>query len=93
MVPCQQTFLKHQKVKFYYIQTKRKKYNINSILIQVDGNIIKHVKFLGIFIDEHLSWTTHIDNLSKQVARNVGMLNKLKHFLPMYILRTIFIVH
>ena len=60
---------------------------------QVDGNKIKHVKFtkfLEIFIDEHLSWTTHIDNLSKQVARNVGILNKLKHFLPMYIMRTIY---
>ena len=55
------------------------KYNINSALIQVDGNKIKHVK-LRIFIDEHISWTTHIDNLSKQVARNVGMLNKLKLF-------------
>ena len=39
---------------------------------------------------KELSWTIHIDNLSKQVARNVGMLNKLKHFLPMYIMRTIY---
>ena len=72
---------------------KEKKCNINSTLIQVGGNKIKHVKFtkfLGISIDEHLSWTTHIDNLSKQVARNVGMLNKLKHVLPMYIMRTIY---
>ena len=75
MFPYQQTFLKHQKVYFIIFTPKGKTYNINSALIQVDGNKIKHVKFtkfLGIFIDEHLSWTTHIDNLSKQVARNVG---------------------
>ena len=81
------------KSNFIIFTPKGKKYNINSALIQVDGNKIKHVKFtkfLGIFIDERLSWTTHIDNLSKQVARNVGMLNKLKHFLPMYIMRTIY---
>lgn len=85
--------LNTKKSNFIIFTPKGKKYNINSALIQVDGNKIKHVKFtkfLGIFIDEHLSWTTHIDNLSKQVARNVGMLNKLKHFLPMYIMRTIY---
>ena len=85
--------LNTKKSNFIIFTPKGKKYNINSALIQVDGNKIKHVKFtkfLGIFIDEHLSWATHIDNLSKQVARNVGMLNKLKHFLPMYIMRTIY---
>ena len=50
----------------------------------------KFTKFLGIFINEHLSWTTHIDNPSKQVARNVGMLHKSKHFVPMYIMRTMY---
>ena len=93
MVPYQQTFLKHQKVKFYYIHTKRKKIQYQQCLNTSRCKQNKHVKFtkfLGIFIDEHLSWTTHIDNLSKQVARNVEMLNKLKHFLPMYIMRTIY---
>ena len=47
----------------------------------MNGNKIKQVKFtkcLGIHIDEHLSWTIHINNFSKILARNVGMLNKLK---------------
>ena len=45
--------------------------------------------FLGIYIDEHLSWAQHIDYLSKQIARNVGILCKLKHFLPKYIMNTL----
>ena len=63
--------LNTKKSNFIIFTPKGKQYNINSALIQVDGNKIKHVKFtkfLGIFIDEHLSWTTHIDNLSKQVS-------------------------
>ena len=41
-------------------------------------------------IDEHLDWKVHIDNLSNKIARNVGVLNKLKHFLPAYIMKTLY---
>ena len=40
-------------------------------------------------IDEHLDWKVNIDNLSNKIARNVGMLNTLKHFLPVYIMKTL----
>ena len=46
--------------------------------------------FLGITIDEHLDWKVYIDNLSNKIARNVGVLNKLKHFLPVYIMKTLY---
>ena len=46
--------------------------------------------FLEITLDEHLDWKVHIDNLSNKIARNVGMLNKLKHFLPGYIMKTLY---
>ena len=51
---------------------------------------MKCTKFLGITIDEHLDWKVHIDNLSNKIARNVGVLNKLKHFLPAYIMKTLY---
>ena len=47
-------------------------------------------KNLGITIDEHLDWKIHIDNLSNKIARNVGVLIKLKHFLPVYIMKTLY---
>ena len=61
--------------------------------INIDGSKIKYVKCtkcLGITIDEHLDWKVHIDNLSNKIVRNVGMLNKLKHFLPVYIMKTLY---
>ena len=39
-----------------------------------------HVKYLGITIDEVLSWNKHIDNLSKKLARANGILSKLRHY-------------
>ena len=37
-----------------------------------------------------VAWAQHIEFLSKKIARNVGILSKLKHFLPMYIMNTLY---
>ena len=82
-----------KKSNFIIFLSKGKKYNTDNLKININGNEIKQVnftKFLGIYIDEHLSWAQHIDYLSKKIARNVGILSKLKHFLPMYIMNTLY---
>ena len=43
---------------------------------------VGEAKFLGIVIDENLTWNKQIDNVRKSCARNISVLNKLKHFLP-----------
>ena len=43
-------------------------------------------KFLGVIIDEILTWKNHIDGISKTIFRNMGMLCKLRHNVPGYIL-------
>ena len=71
-----------KKSNFIIFLSKGKKYNTDNLKININGNEIKQVnftKFLGIYIDEHLSWAQHIDYLSKKIARNVGILSKLKH--------------
>ena len=76
-----------------FTETCGKKYNISEAEININGSKIKHVKCtncLGITIDEHLDWKVHTDNLSNKIARNVGVLNKLKHFLPIYIMKTLY---
>ena len=78
-----QLSLKTKKTNFIIFTPNGKRYNISEAEIKIDGCKIKHVKcttFLGITIDEHQDWNIH--NLSNKTACNVGMLNKLKHFLP-----------
>ena len=48
------------------------------------------VKYLGVILDETLSFVEHIQCASSKVARNVGMMRKLKHFFPVRILRFIY---
>ena len=41
-----------------------------------------YAKFLGTFIDEHLSWNEHIHHITTCISRNVGILYKTKIYLP-----------
>ena len=72
---------------------KGKKYNADNVKINNNGNEMKQVNFtnfLGIYIDELLSWAQQTDYLSKKIARDVGTLSKLKHIVPIYILNTLY---
>ena len=44
------------------------------------------VKYLGVLIDNRLSWKNHIDYLCNKISRTVGVLSKLRHFLPKHVL-------
>ena len=51
---------------------------------------VRNTKFLGVLIDECLTWKTHIDCVSKTLSRNIGVMNKLKYYLPECILRILY---
>lgn len=42
---------------------------------------VKQTKFLGTFIDEHLTWRAHIDYISTKLSRICGILCKVRSFL------------
>ena len=61
--------------------------------ITANGNLIGQVSefnFLGITIDENITWNPHIRNTSIKIARVIGILRKLKRILPRHILRLIY---
>ena len=41
-----------------------------------------HIKYLGMLIDEVLSWNKQIDDICTKLARANGILSKLRHFVP-----------
>ena len=52
--------------------------------ITIDGNEIKQVdkqKLLGVYIDENLLWTTHIDYLST-ISIKMSLLKQLSKYVP-----------
>ena len=47
-------------------------------------------RYLGIYLDESLSWTNHVNYTATKISKTNGMLNRLKHILPQHILTTIY---
>ena len=66
------------------------KVKLNVKLDGVSLNRVSSTKFLGVIIDENLTWKNHIDAISKTISRNIGMLTKLKHFVPENILYSLY---
>ena len=61
--------------------------------ILINGSVIEQVQsfnFLGLTIDEHLSWKPHTDRIQNKLIRTMGIINKLKHFLPLEIKKILY---
>ena len=81
------------KTNYIIFTSKGKSYNKNVSNIKIDSNNIQQVnktKFLGIVIEEHLNWAMHISHLCNIIARNVGILQKLRYFIPAYVLKMLY---
>ena len=64
-----------------------------NLRLKIAGSNIEFIDsfhFLGITINKHLNWTKHMDILSAKIAKTVGILNTLKHVLPINILKMIY---
>jgi hypothetical protein len=51
---------------------------------------VKSVKFLGVYVDQHMTWTDHIHQISLKVAKNIGILSRLAYLLPTKVLLTLY---
>ena len=55
--------------------------NIN---INQEGSTIREaekVKYLGVYIDRDMKWTSHIKHIASTICRNIGIINRSKYFL------------
>ena len=41
-----------------------------------------HVKYLGVLLDSNLSWKFQINNVALKISRTVGVVARLRHFVP-----------
>ncbi len=58
---------------------------INTIHLKINNTIIEWVTqfvFLGLTLNENLSWKDHINKISNKISQSLGILNKLKYILP-----------
>ena len=48
------------------------------------------IKFLGLILDEHISWNDHIKTVKSKLGKNIGLLNRASYFLNEHSLKTIY---
>ena len=48
------------------------------------------VKYLGIMIDSELSWKHHIDFICHKISRSVGIIAKMRHYIPRHLLLNLY---
>ena len=51
--------------------------NINGLTVERESSI----QFLGVWIDENLTWRDHIHTVENKIAKNIELLYQGKHYL------------
>ena len=77
--------LNANKTELIFFYSKRHAFNYDNLSIKFCGKKlipVNHVKYLGMYLDKHLSWNVHIQELSKKLSRANGLLSKLRYNAP-----------
>ena len=76
---------------FQYKQIKFKNHQVPNI--EINNTPVERVtqfKFLGVIIDSNLTWFPHQNFIANKLSRICGILSRLKHYIPIHILKIIY---
>ena len=80
------------KTNFIIFKSNRKKLRNKANVIINEHTIdqVKYTKFLGIYIDEELSWKYHINHIASKISKMTGIMAKARHHLTSKTLLTLY---
>ena len=87
-----------KKSNYVIFRPRQKKLNYNITLMETDNSTNgytpleckDYVKYLGVLIDNHLSWEHHIDYIASKLINVIGVIARLRHFVPFHTLHSIY---
>ena len=50
----------------------------------------EYIKYLGVLVDSSLSWKYQISSLTKKISRSIGVMYKLRPFLPLSVMKNVY---
>ena len=78
-----------KKTNFVIFRPRQKKLPfIPSIYLSDNSNRLQQInnkdsiQYLGVLIDSRLSWKQHIDQVAQKISRSIGIIAKLRHYVP-----------
>ena len=81
-----------KKTHFMFFCPPQKKAEFSNSLT-IDGETINRVnetKFLGVMVDDKITWASHINYISKKISKGIGILCKARKYLPKNCLVTLY---
>ena len=88
-----QLTLNIKKSNFIIFKSNKKRLN-RQLHLQLSGNELKRVeesKFLGVVIDQHLTWKKHIEYVTKKIVRTSGLLCRIRFYINQSLLKMLYI--
>ena len=86
-----------KKTHYMIIKSRQKKspHNFNIKITNNNGTFNQlerkaHVKYLGVLIDESISWKHHVAYICSRIARNTGIFYKLRHYMSLSQLKQLY---
>ena len=67
------------------IGSNRKLASISSFSLSIfdaDINSVTSFKYLGVILSSTFTWSDHVEYISSKVNKNLGLLRRIKYFLP-----------
>ena len=80
---CNKLSINIKKTNYVIFRPSQKKFN-HSFSLSIGGRSLIQsnvTKFLGVYIDEHLTWKYHINFVCKQIAKSIGILFRTRFYL------------
>ena len=77
-----------KKTNYMIITSPKKKTNIRITACYIEQK--SQIKYWGVFIDEHLKWDAQLQHINKKITKNIGILIKLRHFVPISTLKQLY---
>jgi len=66
----------------------------HAFTVKINENTISQTnctKYLGVYIDDKLTWSDHITNLEKTISRSVGIFYRIRHYLNERALKSLYV--
>ena len=82
-----------KKTKFMIFHYRQR--NIDNLILDLQISsekieLVAEFNFLGLTVDENLNWNAHIQKISNKISRTLGVMCRLKNFLPLHVLRILY---
>ena len=89
---CNKLSLNAKKSSFMIFQPRQKRETLDfSITLNSTHiNRVKEVVFLGVVLDEHVTWKLHISRIAYKVSKAIGLLCKSRFYISKFSLRTLY---